>query len=116
MMLVHLVVGVAAVACGIVAMLSYLTRWPAVRPATVAGWAIGLLVVQGATGMFLLTATEEGPGPWHIALPLLGLGIVAVARAARSERSATHDGVLALAYCVAAAASTYALITGLAAG
>jgi hypothetical protein len=113
MMVVHLVIGVAVVACGIVAAFSYVAGWPAVKPATVAGWAIALLVVQAATGMFLLTATEEGPGPWHIALPLFGLGIVALARAARSGRSATQDGVLAVAYGVAAAASAFALITGI---
>jgi hypothetical protein len=116
MMLIHLVIGVAVVVWGIVATVSYLGGWAGVKPATVAGWVIALLVVQLATGMFLLTATEEGPGPWHIALPLFGLAIVVVARATRSERSVKRDNVLALAYCVAAAFSAFALITGIAAG
>ena len=33
----------------------------------------------------MLTATEEGPGPLHIVLPMIGLAAAAVVRLARSE-------------------------------
>jgi hypothetical protein len=116
MMLVHLVAGTAVVLAAIGAAVAYVLGKPRTQIATLAGWALGLLVVQAATGMFLLTATEEGPGPLHIALPLVGLAVAAAARFARPDRSAARDGVLAAAFSVAALGAAFALATGLASG
>lgn len=117
MMVIHLIVGVAVVICALGAAAAYVFRWPTAKPGAIAGWAVGLLVVQVATGMFLLTAGEEGPGPLHIFLPLAALAIAAGVRSVRSERAAmTPDGLLAAVYGVAAVAAAFALVSGLVAG
>lgn len=116
MMSIHLVVGAVAVFVAIAAAVAYLVGRPRAQIAALAGWAIGLLIVQAATGMFLLTATEEGPGPFHVALPLAGLAVAAVARFARADGAVARDGFLAAAFSVAAVGAAFALVTGLASG
>jgi hypothetical protein len=116
MMLVHLVAGTAVVLTAMAAAVAYAIGRRRTQIATLAGWALGLLVVQAATGMFLLTATEKGPGPLHVALPLVGLTVAAIARFAGPDRSAARDGVLAAAFSVAALGAAFALATGLASG
>jgi hypothetical protein len=115
-MLIHLFGGVAVIALAVPAAIGYLAGRPGKQIAALAGWTLGLLVLQAATGMFLLTATEEGPGPLHVAVPLAGLALAALASAARADRSGSRDIVLAAAFSVAAAGAGFALVTGLSAG
>jgi hypothetical protein len=115
MMLIHLLVGTAVVGLTIVAGAAYLLGRPR-SVATIAAWALGLLIVQAATGMFLLTATEEGPGPLHIVLPMTGLAAAAVVRLARSESGFRRDPLAGVVYSLVAAGALVGLITGLAGG
>lgn len=116
MMLIHLVVGAAVVGLTVVAGVAFFLGRPRAALASIAGWALGLLIVQAATGMFLLTATEEGPGPLHIALPLLGLAAAAVVRLAKPESARGRDPLLGAVYSLAAVGALVGLITGLTAG
>ncbi len=116
MMLIHLVGGTAVVVLTVAAGVVYATGRQRARLAAVAAWALALLVVQAATGMFLLTASDEGPGPVHVVLPLVGLAVVAGSRLLGSQRVRRPDGWLAGAHAVAAVAAIVALLTGLAAG
>jgi hypothetical protein len=116
MMLIHLLGGAVVVVLTVVAAVAYVVRRPPAQLATLAGWAVGLLIVQAATGMFLLTATEEGPGPLHIALPLVGLAIAGIARFSRPERSSGRDALLGAAFSIAAIGAAVALVTGLTTG
>ena len=116
MILIHLVVGAAVVGLTVVAGIAFFLGQPGSALASIAGWALGLLIVQAATGMFLLTATEEGPGPLHIALPMLGLAAAAVVRLAKPEPARGRDPLLGAVYSLAAAGALVGLITGLTAG
>ncbi|OFW77773.1 MAG: hypothetical protein A2Z48_00585 [Actinobacteria bacterium RBG_19FT_COMBO_70_19] len=116
MMLVHLVAGAAVVALAILASVAFFVGRPRQALSTIAGWALGLLIVQATTGMFLLTATEEGPGPLHVALPLLALAAAAVARLARPRPADGPDPLLGAVYSLAAVGALVGLITGLTAG
>ncbi len=116
MMLIHLVAGAAVVLLAVAAGIAFLIGRPSATLPMLAGWALGLLIVQATTGMFLLTATEEGPGPWHIGLPLVGLAIVGAARLARSPSQGRRDPILGVAYSLAAIGAAFALVTGLATG
>jgi hypothetical protein len=66
--------------------------------------------------MFLFTATEEGPGPLHVALPLLALAAAAVARLAKPRSADGPDPLLGAVYSLAAVGALVGLITGLTAG
>jgi hypothetical protein len=116
MMLIHLVVGTAVVGLTVVAGAAFFLGRPRSALASIAGWALGLLIVQAATGMFLLTATEGGPGPLHIALPMLALAAAAAVRLAKPEPARGRDPLLGAAYSLAAAGALVGLITGLTAG
>lgn len=116
MILIHLVVGTAVVGLTVVAGIAFFLGQPGSALASIAGWALGLLIVQAATGMFLLTATEEGPGPLHIALPMLGLAAAAVVRLAKPEPARGRDPLLGAVYSLAAVGALVGLITGLTAG
>lgn len=116
MILIHLVVGTAVVGLTVVAGIAFFLGQPGSALASIAGWALGLLIVQSATGMFLLTATEEGPGPLHIALPMLGLAAAAVVRLAKPEPAPGRDPLLGAVYSLAAVGALVGLITGLTAG
>lgn len=116
MMLIHLLVGVAVVGLTIAAGVGFLLGRPRSALTALAGWAIGLLIVQAATGMFLLTATEEGPGPLHIALPLLGLAAAGVTRLARGGITPGRDPLVGIVYSLVAVGALVGLVTGLAAG
>jgi len=111
-MLIHLLVGTAVVGLTIVAGAAYFLGRPR-SVATIAGWALGLLIVQAATGMFLLTATEEGPGPLHIALPMAGLAAAAVVRLARTGPASRRDPLAGAVYSLVAVGALVGLITGL---
>lgn len=115
MMLIHLLVGVAVVGLTIAAGAAFFLGRPRAALAAIASWALALLIVQVGTGMFLLTATQEGPGPLHVALPLLGLAAAAVVRSIRPRPSGS-DPLLGVAYSLAAVGSSVALITALTAG
>lgn len=112
--LVHLVAGVAVVGLTVIAGVAFFLG--RLRAASLADGALGLLIVQTATGMFLLTATEEGPGPLHIVLPMLGLAAAAVVRLAKLELARGRDPLLGAVYAFAAAGALVGLITGLTAG
>ena len=116
MMLIHLIVGTAVVGLTVAAGVAFFLGQPRSALAPLAGWALGLLIVQAATGMFLLTATEEGPGPLHVALPMLGLAAAAAVRLANPEPMRGRDPLLGAVYSFAAAGALVGLITGLTAG
>lgn len=116
MMTLHLVMGVAVVLVTVATVLALIADRPRGQVTALAGWAIALLVMQAATGAFLLTATREGPGPLHIALPLAGLAIAAAARSVRPGFTRRDLPVLGAAFSIAAAAAVAALVTGLASG
>ncbi|HZD18126.1 MAG TPA: hypothetical protein VE669_08290 [Actinomycetota bacterium] len=116
MLLIHLVIGTAVVALTVAAGIALFLGRPRSAVASIAGWALGLLVVQAANGMFLLTATEEGPGPLHIALPLLALAAVAGVRLIRPTPAVGPDPLLGAVYSLAAAGALIGLVTGLVAG
>jgi len=116
MMLIHLVVGTTVVVLTVLAGVAFFLGHPRSALASIAGWALGLLIVQAATGMFLLTATEEGPGPAHIALPLLALAAAAAVRLVKPEPTRGADPFLGAVYSLAAAGALVGLITGLTAG
>jgi hypothetical protein len=115
MMLIHLLVGTAVVGLTIVAGVAFFLGRPS-SVGTIAAWALGLLIVQAATGMFLLTATEEGPGPLHIVLPMIGLAAAAVVRLARSEPAPRRDPLAGVVYSLVAVGALVGLVTGLAGG
>ena len=116
MMLIHLVVGTAVVGLTVVAGVAFLLGRPRSALASIAGWALALLIMQAATGMFLLTATEEGPGPLHIALPMLALAAAAAVRLAKPEPTRGPDPLLGAVYSFAAVGAIVGLITGMTAG
>lgn len=116
MMLIHLVAGAAVVLLAITTGIAFLVGRPREKLQILAGWVLGLLIVQATTGMFMLTANVEGPGPWHIGLPLVGLAVAAGARLARSQSRPGPDPILGVAFSVVAVGAAFALVTGLAAG
>ncbi len=104
----HLVLGIAVVVlCATVGVLGLMGRSGPAESA-IAGWALAALVVQVASGMFLLTATESA-GVVHLLLPLVGLAAVLGARAMRSEIGPRLAGT---AYLAATAAAVVAFATG----
>ncbi len=108
MTLFHLVLGIAVVVlCLAAGVLGLLKRWGP-RARAVAGWALGTLVIQAASGMFLLTATESVEVV-HVLLPLAGLAAVLGARAVRSEAAVTMAGA---AYLFAAVMAVVSFLTG----
>lgn len=106
----HVFLGIAVVALnGIAGVRGLILRKAGPTDQAIAGWALGTLVIQAASGMFLLTATSEGPGVVHIALPLAAIAAILGARAMKGEGRATAMGV---AYLFAAAASLVTWLTG----
>ncbi len=116
MMLIHLVGGFAVVVAAVVAAIAFALGWPMQRVTTIAGWALGLLIVQAASGMLLLTATDGGPGPVHIGVALIGLALVGGARLARPEPASADAPLLGAVFALVAIGALVALASGLAAG
>ncbi len=114
-MTIHLLGGVGLAVLAIATAAAFLVR-RAVPRATLAAWALALLLVQVATGMLLLTATNEGPGPVHVAVPLAALAVAGAARFFSSMRGRGGTAVLSAAYAFVAFAALVALATGLAGG
>jgi len=106
----HAFLGFAVVALtGIAGVRGLILRKAGPTDQAIAGWALGTLVIQTASGMFLLTATSEGPGVLHIALPLAAIAAILGARAMRGDARTTAMGA---AYLFAAVASLVAWLTG----
>src|SRR3972149_5992888 len=82
---VHLFLGLAVVALSALAGAQVLARASGQLQEAVAGWAIGMLGLQIASGMFLLTAIVRGPGVLHVILPVAGFVAVLGARAIKTE-------------------------------
>jgi len=116
MILIHLVVGIGVAVAAAGTAFGFAVGWPASRVSTFAGWALGLLLVQGATGMFLLSATGDGPGPLHIVVPLVGLAVIAAARFLRPEPTRGDAPLLGAVFTVAAVGALIGLVSGLSAG
>jgi hypothetical protein len=109
---VHLFLGLAVVGLNAVAGAQALAGRSGQLGEAVAGWAIGILGLQIASGMFLLTAIVRGPGVLHVILPVAGFVAVLGARLVTSEvRSAALGG----AHLFAAVVSAFAFFTGVAA-
>jgi hypothetical protein len=113
MMTIHLVMGIAVALFTLATPLALFSGKPTRQVMALAGWAIALFVMQAATGVFLLTATREGPGPLHVALPLAGLALAATARWLRPGSAPRDVSILAAAFAFAAVAAVVALGTGL---
>lgn len=116
MMIIHLVVGIGVAVATAAAALAFVIGWPTKRVTAIVGWVLGLLIVQAATGMFLLTATEEGPSPLHVVAPFIGLALIAGARFLRPEPTRADGPFLGAVFTVAAAGALVGLVTGLSAG
>lgn len=116
MMVIHLVVGLGVVVATAAAAFAFVIGWPPRRVAAIGGWALALLIVQATTGMFLLTATDEGPGPLHVVVPFMGLALVAGARFLRPEPARTDGPILGAVFTAAAIGALVGLVTGLSAG
>lgn len=112
MTLIHLVVGFLVVGLMVAAGIAYVIGSSPSTLNVLAGWALGLLIVQVTTGVFLLTATEEGPGPIHIAAPVLGLVVVGIARLVPHEDEG-RDPLFAVVYSLAAIGALAGLVTGI---
>jgi len=108
----HLVLGAAVVLLCLAAGVLGLLKRSGRREAAIGAWALGALIIQVATGMFLLTAAESVEVV-HVLLPSAGLAVVLGARAVKSEAGATMMGA---AYLFAAATAVVAFLTGVAAG
>lgn len=108
----HLVLGVGVVASCLTAGVLGLMGRTGARESTIGGWAIGTLVIQSATGMFMLTATSEAPA-LHVVLALAGLAVVLLVRLALPDAKPSTTGA---AFLFAAVASVVAFLIGVAAG
>ena len=108
----HLVLGVAVVTLCLAAGVLGLMGRTGARESAIGGWAIGTLVIQSATGMFMLTATSEAPA-LHVVLALAGLAVVLLVRLTLPDAKPSTTGA---AFLVAAAASLVAFLTGVVAG
>ena len=106
----HVFLGFAVVALnGIAGVRGLVLRKAGPTDQALGGWALGTLVIQAASGMFLLTATSEGPGVVHIALPVAAIAAILGARSMKGEGRVTAMGA---AYLFAAVASTVSWLTG----
>ncbi|GBC87756.1 hypothetical protein HRbin12_01774 [bacterium HR12] len=115
MMLIHLVGGIAAVGVAAVAGTAFLLGWPRGRLEAVAAWTLGLLSMQAASGMFLLTAGDGGAGLLHVGPPLLALALAGAARLIEPT-ARERNPILGAAFAIAALGGLVALVTGLTSG
>jgi len=106
----HLLLGVAVVALCLTAGVFGLLGRAGARQSAIGGWAIGTLVIQSATGMFMLTATSEASA-LHIVLALVGLAAVLLVRLALPDAKPPMMGT---AFLFAAVTSLIAFLTGVA--
>ena len=109
MTLFHLVLGVAVVLLNAAAGVRLLLEKHTEGDAVLAGWAHAALGLQAASGFFLFTATEEGPGILHVILPIAALGGVIAARVMSDTSTSRAVGAASL---VAAGTSVFAFVTG----
>lgn len=107
----HLVLGVAVVALCLAAGVLGLMGRTDPRVVAIGGWGVGALVIQSATGMFMLTATTEAPA-LHVVLALAGLAVVLLVRLALPDAKPSTTGA---AFLFAASTSVVAFVTGVAA-
>lgn len=112
MMLIHLSGGIAVVGLTAIAGVAFFLGRPAGALDAIAAWALGLLGLQVASGMFLLTAGEEGPGLLHVGAPMFALAVAGAARLIQ-PRSGGPDPVLGAAFSIAALGALVGLATGL---
>lgn len=115
-MLIHLVSGATVVGLTVVAGVAFFLGQPRRALDGIAGWALGLLIVQVASGVFLLTSGDEGPGLPHVILPIGAVVVAGVARSAKPGTGLGPDPLRGAAFSLAAVAALVALLTGLTAG
>ncbi len=110
----HMFLGLAVVGLnGFAGVRGLVLRRSGEADAALVVWAHGALAIQVASGFFLFTGSSEGPGLWHYILPGASLAAVVAARAANGDARVLAIGAASL---FAAAAATFAYLTGIAHG